>query len=217
MPPEWICEIECADVTVLSDPALFSLWLARMPERRREKIAAFRHAESQRLSLGVGILLYRAMKRKSLDPESAQVSEGPHGKPFLAGHPETQFSLSHAGSWAMCAVCGRPVGCDAETVGRGSAKLARRFFHPEEQKALAEIPDTETWQREFTRIWTRKESLLKATGEGLSRPLNSFSVLSPEDGVRYDERETAEGMRFACCVLGGGEGCFNWRTAGLAP
>jgi len=208
-----ICKITYMDVSPLADPALFADAMSRVPESRKQKIASFRHAESQRLSLGVGLLLVLALEEEGIDGRQARIAEGQWGKPFLPDHPNLHFSLSHSGKWAMCALGNRPLGCDVEATGRGNEKLSKRFFHPEEQQVLAALaPDTRPeWQREFARIWTRKESWLKADGHGLSLGMESFSVLADQPGIHYTEMNGTDGYAFACCILS--EACpqIEWR------
>ena len=215
MQPNHPVEITRMEVAALSEPGLFSSWLDRMPENRKGKVLSLRNAESQRLSLGVGILLFQAMQRRGIDPERAEIAEGLRGKPFLPDVPDFHFSLSHAGVWAMCAVWNRPVGCDAERIGRADLRIARRFFHAEEVAALERETDPEARNRLLTRIWTRKEAYLKWTGEGLYQPMNSFSTLSPPEGIRYCDGTFAEGYAFSCCVYGEKEPIFEQREVTL--
>jgi 4'-phosphopantetheinyl transferase len=53
--------------------------------------------------------------------------------------------------------------------------LAERFFSTRERAGLRALPD-HLRVPAFFACWTRKESFLKATGEGLSFPLADFSV-----------------------------------------
>ena len=208
-----ICKITYMDVSPLADPALFADAISRVPESRKQKITSFRHAESQRLSLGVGLLLVLALEEEGIDGMQVRIAEGQWGKPFLPDHPNLHFSLSHSGKWAMCALGNHPVGCDVEATGRGNEKLTKRFFHPEEQRALAMLaPDTRPeWQREFARIWTRKESWLKADGRGLSKPMESFSVITERPDIHYSEMHGMDGYAFACCMRSAEEPGMEWR------
>jgi 4'-phosphopantetheinyl transferase len=75
---------------------------------------------------------------------------------------------------------GTEVGVDVEPTDRRaeSMKLAERFFAPEEV-ALLRAVEGEARRDLFFAIWTLKEAVIKATGQGLSRALDSFSV-SPD-------------------------------------
>lgn len=196
------CEISCMEVTPLSEEALFQQWLDRMPEYRRRKVLSMQFAEGQRLSLGVGVLLFQALERRGIDGKYVEILETEFGQPYFPQYPEIHFSLSHAGSWAMCAVSRQPVGCDVERTGRGDERLAKYCFAPEELEALGREKSRAAWDQQFTEIWTRKESYLKATGRGLSLQMKSFSSLASEEKVWYDEYPAAEGYVFSCCVLG---------------
>ncbi len=74
------------------------------------------------------------------------------------------------------------------------SSLARRFFAPEEIRDLLAAGDTAAQEAAFFRCWTRKEAVLKATGEGLHFPLSAFAVtLLPGEpaAVRWDLRAGA--------------------------
>jgi 4'-phosphopantetheinyl transferase len=104
---------------------------------------------------------------------------GPFGKPAIApgcGDRGLSFNISHTRGLAACAVtCEDPVGLDVEASDRLTAlDIASRYFAADE---LNTILDAEPEKRRglFFRFWTLKEAFIKATGEGLSRPLDSFA------------------------------------------
>jgi 4'-phosphopantetheinyl transferase len=109
---------------------------------------------------------------------------GPHGLPRLAGDPPPLLvSIAHSGSLAALAVTRTgAVGVDVEGAVNGRLsplRIAERRFAPEEVVALRSAPEGER-AAVFLRIWTRKEAYLKATGEGLARPMSSFAVSASE-------------------------------------
>jgi 4'-phosphopantetheinyl transferase len=103
---------------------------------------------------------------------------GPQGKPTLHDG-RLSFNLSHSGAVAIVAVAPGEVdlGIDVEHVRpmANMEKLVGRFFSPLERTALSSQP-LERREAAFFRLWTRKEAFIKATGKGLTRPLDSFTV-----------------------------------------
>ena len=100
-----------------------------------------------------------------------QFEAGSHGKPSLRGRAgRLDFNLSHGGDLCAVAVAhGRSVGVDIEPWREisGAAELSRTVFSPAEQAAWSLRP-TVGQQRDFLRLWTRKEAVLKAVGLGLA-------------------------------------------------
>ena len=162
----------------LMDAARFDRLALTIPEARREKLAAYRNEGARRLSLAASLLLVRALQDKGLHVDKIALSE--YGKPYLPQLPDFHFSLSHSGNMALCAVSPVPVGCDIELPHKFDPAIARRFFHKTECAWLFSQPEAE--QRDaFFRLWTCKESFIKALGLGLFQPLDSFSVIPGEE------------------------------------
>lgn len=97
----------------------------------------------------------------------------PKGKPVLesaAASRQVHFNLSHSGGIAAVAVTGTaPVGIDIEKVRAidDHEDISKRFFSPDEQMRISALPSSQR-PRAFFEYWTRKESMIKATGEGMS-------------------------------------------------
>jgi 4'-phosphopantetheinyl transferase len=128
---------------------------------------------------GLRILLGRYLER---DPAAIQLEYGKRGKPRLAG-AELTFNLAHSGELAVYAFAGgQELGVDIESLLRipDTLQIARRFFAPEEFEALETLPGAQR-VRAFYRAWTRKEAYVKAVGDGLHTPLDSFCVSLDSD------------------------------------
>lgn len=105
-------------------------------------------------------------------PASAvRLEPTPLGQPRL---PDSAFatSLSHSGPWAAVSVARAAVmGVDIES----SASLARMdelaafMCAPGEQAWLSRLAGGPERRQAMLRLWTRKEAILKARGEGLAR------------------------------------------------
>ncbi len=114
-------------------------------------------------------------------PSALEIRHGTHGKPRLAFPgsihgprlPALAFNLSHTENVLALAVSfGRDVGIDIEAVEPGIDVLAvaEAHFTAEERACLRKLPANERTIA-FYRLWTRRESLAKATGCGITSRL----------------------------------------------
>lgn len=106
-----------------------------------------------------------------------ELRTAPGGKPYFSGGPPF-FSISHAGSIALCAFSRGAVGVDVEAVSAFDPSLLPAF-HPREQAYLRTLP-AGSEAPVLCQLWTRKESLLKARGGVLADLLDQESLLTPE-------------------------------------
>jgi 4'-phosphopantetheinyl transferase len=115
-------------------------------------------------------------------PEDIHFDYGKRGKPFLKGS-SLQFNVSHSDHMAVFALTmDHEIGVDIEKIEpEFKDSVASRFFSQQEYKELQQLSDSEKVPA-FYRIWSKKEALIKALGEGLFAPLDAFSV-SVNDGI----------------------------------
>ena len=200
-----------ADVSCLEDAELFRRLYRQTDAARRERIDRMHFEKDKYLSLGAGVLLRKALNDLGFDAVP-DLAYGAHGKPYFPDLPELHFNLSHSGTKVLCAVSDRSIGCDAEKIGSYNEKLVRRFFHPEECTLLLSAPDASAQTELFYRLWTLKESFLKATGLGLSLPLDSFAVCLRENRISVLQTVCKDpcgfylldfdpGYEYACCIM----------------
>jgi 4'-phosphopantetheinyl transferase len=120
------------------------------------------------------------------DPAGLVFTANQYGKPGVDG-TDLRFNVSHTEDLAVYAIArGREVGVDIERIRPLAAEgIPERFFSPAEVAALRSLP-RDLQPRAFFNCWTRKEAYVKASGEGLSIPLNSFDVtLLPGEPARF--------------------------------
>lgn len=197
--------IYLADCRVLADGVAEERLVSMLPAPRQEKLASLRSAAARRLSLGAGLLLVHALREEDLHPSDYTVDSC--GRPCFPSLPDFHFSLSHSGEMAMCGVSSRPIGCDIEKVRPFDVHLAERFFHPDEWAYLSSLPQ-DTREEGFFRLWTRKESYMKALGLGFSLPMSSFALradgtdalLSGGDGQHWFFRSFTAEDDYYCAV-----------------
>lgn len=142
--------------------------LARVSEQRRELALKFRHEGSRRLCLAAYLLLMDGLRKEYGFTEPPVFDYLPEGKPFIVGHPDIHFNLSHSGDVAVCAIADQPVGIDIETTRKISDSLIDYTMNEKEREIIAASNDK---VMAFLTFWTKKEALLKLTGEGIRNDL----------------------------------------------
>jgi len=131
-------------------------------------------------------------------PEQLKFDYNWHGKPSLCAElieQRVQFNISHSHGLALFAFAlGRRLGVDVELVRPYFAgeKIAELYFSPREVTELRALPPS--LQAEgFFLCWTRKEAYVKARGEGLHIPLESFHVsLTPGQPERLQSDDSRQ-------------------------
>jgi 4'-phosphopantetheinyl transferase len=179
-----------------ASPAL-SRYLS-VPER--ERASRFKFAEDRDAFIAAHALL-RCMLSEEAGPapEEWRFQQADGGKPEIdrsMGQDGLQFSLSHARGLVACAVTRRcALGIDVEYYARPipAIGLAERFFARSEAEWLASQPAADR-NRMFCRLWTLKEAYLKATGQGLAIPLNSFFFTLDPISVAFTAAQTESGQ-----------------------
>lgn len=158
------------EVVVLDDNQIFDElrpYADLLPADRQDKIGRYRFERDKLLSLTAGLLIRRAIGGRTL-------RFGRHGKPYTDEGP--CFSVSHSGRIAAIAVDEREIGMDIEEIPEERRlKIADRFYHPCER---AYVDASDDRRRAFCEIWTRKEAVLKMTGEGIAADLTAFDTTS---------------------------------------
>lgn len=148
-------------------------------------------------------------------PEQVRFAYNKYGKPALAADAfdaPLSFNVSHSKDIALYAIAGgrRRVGLDIEHLREDfdSLTLAERFFSHAEVAALRALP-AEQQRTAFFNCWTRKEAYIKALGEGLSHPLDKFSVsLAPGEpaALLSTDDNPEEASRWSLVELSPGDG-----------
>ncbi len=140
-----------------------------------------------RFIAGRGLLRRILARYLATEPSGLCITYGKNGKPSLADAPGLHFNLAHAEDLALLAVTRLgPVGVDLEHVRRleDASQLVARFFSPGESAAYSRL-EPQLQPAAFFNLWTRKEALLKATGEGIGELLNRVEVsLVPGEPAR---------------------------------
>ena len=152
--------------------------LPLLPPFRREKMLRYIRDTDRRQSVAAWLLLREACRLELGLDEVPPLAWTEQGKPFFPSLPKVHFNLSHCPEAAVCVLDSAPVGVDVEAVQPLDDALLDRVMNLEERREILSDPAPEL---AFLRLWTRKESLLKLTGEGLRADLDR--LLASASGV----------------------------------
>jgi 4'-phosphopantetheinyl transferase len=142
-------------------------WEVALPllsDQRREQCLKFKHELGRKTCAAAYLLLCEGLRQEYGIEDPPVFEYGEHGKPFIVGHPEICFNMSHCREAAICVLSERPVGVDIESIHRYSESLARYTMSDAE---MAQIEQAGRADVEFIRLWTLKEAVLKRSGEGI--------------------------------------------------
>jgi 4'-phosphopantetheinyl transferase len=161
------------------------------PERR-EYALRYRQEQDRRQCLAAYLLLQRALLLEYGIQQVPPFIYGPNGKPAFDGYPDIHFNLSHCSEAVACVIAPHPVGVDVECIDKYDKELAQHTMNDEEYSEILSSPQPEIT---FTKFWTMKESLLKLTGEGISKDIRM--LLSDAERYRF---HTVDLGRYICTV-----------------
>jgi 4'-phosphopantetheinyl transferase len=180
--------------------------VALLSEIERERREAYRFdADQNRFAIGATLVRLLLAANTGSDPVGLPIDRTcpgcgePHGRPRLPGSG-VEVSVSHSGD-RIAVACGRvaAIGVDVESTTRpvDVASLLRRVLSPDETGGPGD----------FTSFWTRKEAVLKATGDGLNVPMTDVTVtgadLAPALLDFRGRPDLAARMRMATLAPGG--------------
>lgn len=181
----------------IADRHLVGLWPLLSADERERALRFVFERDRHWFVAARGFLRDLLSAYTGVTPASLRFTYGERGKPALdPDHgSRVEFNVSHSGGLAVFAITSdSAVGVDVEEVRAldDADCLARQCFAPGEQQELARLMPASRLQA-FFNCWTRKEAYIKALGEGLSCPLESFEVtLAPGDRAGLRSIDGAE-------------------------
>ncbi|MEL7001263.1 MAG: 4'-phosphopantetheinyl transferase superfamily protein [Bacteroidota bacterium] len=115
--------------------------------------------ERRRLNFLTG----RLMLKQMVPDELMKIERTNLGKPYLSNGQ--QFNISHSGALVVCAVSNKQrLGVDSEKVKKVNLQDYDSALNDDDHYSIRNARDK---MKAFYRIWTQKESLMKADGRGI--------------------------------------------------
>ena len=185
-----------------------------LDDGERERAVAFLNArDRQRYTVAHGALRILAARELRVRPSVLRWELGPYGKPELAAPwSGLSTSLSHSADLVAVAItAGRGLGVDIQHLmpRPDVVAMSARFYPPAEAAYVATGRDASARADRFTRLWSRKEAVVKAAG-GRLWPNLTIAVLGrdvvscaePPGAHRVADVPVPAGFRAAVALAG---------------
>jgi 4'-phosphopantetheinyl transferase len=140
--------------------------------------------DKQRFIIARGLLKKTASLYLGVPVPEIQINVGANKKPFISSSSilKLEYNLSHAGNWIIMAFGLGTIGIDVEQMQAdfNYESLLPVCFSSLEQDYIQNKPNS---RELFYRLWTRKESFVKATSKGLDDNLPFLTCLEGEGAL----------------------------------
>ncbi|MED3798682.1 4'-phosphopantetheinyl transferase superfamily protein [Lysinibacillus capsici] len=191
-------DVICVHITGNDRRALITRYLPYLEfisKEKRKRLSRFVRKDDFIRSLASDILVrVLIVNRLNLSNKKIRFTLNDFGKPYLDGG-RIEFNVSHSGEWVVAAVSQFPVGIDVEQIQPVKLDIARRFFSEQEYSDLL-AKEGEEQNHYFFDLWTLKESYVKACGQGLSIPLNSFQFSFKDGELLFKNNHSSKQVFF---------------------
>lgn len=161
--------------------SLFKEYRHILNSKEYEKAKNF-HWEDDFRSYLTGRMVLRILLSKYLDISALDIEFGASGtKPTIHKNDNLKFNLSYSGEYILISLSKTETGVDIEKINPKfdyQSLLESCFAGDENQFILA---DSKNSRRNFFLQWTRKEALLKYTGQGI---IDNLIIVPSMDGTR---------------------------------
>lgn len=175
--------------------------LPKLPVEFQEKIKRFRRWQDAQVSILGRVLLLEGMREiYRCNTEDLSIKYTAHNKPFFE-NSLIKFNISHSGEIAVCAFSADlDLGIDIEFLADIQIE---DFYSQMTENEMEVIRSSNDAKIAFFDYWTQKEAVLKAYGNGLSVPLQSFEILEKHtniNGQNYFLQEVHIEKNYKCYI-----------------
>ena len=156
-----------------------------LSENRREKFERLKKKRDKENCVISYLLLKKALA--DLGINNFEIEVGENGKPFLKNNKNIFFNISHTDGGVAVVADKSPVGIDIQDILPVREGVIERCFSENEREIISKSNSPE---REFTRLWTLKESAVKFNGETVAELKNYCFENSGKSFEKYGKNFT---------------------------
>ncbi|AHM58282.1 4'-phosphopantetheinyl transferase [Flammeovirgaceae bacterium 311] len=162
----------------------YQKYLDQLPAEFQNQILKYRNWEDAQRSLYGKLLLKSGLEYLQLNGyKLSDIKYSAHQRPYF--DHTFDFNIAHSGEFVLCAISKtHKVGVDIEEVRATELNDFHDYFNGQEWE---KIINSNQHFHEFYKLWTQKEAIIKASGEGLSIPLKEVLIKDNEAVVNNEK------------------------------
>ncbi|MDC3412618.1 4'-phosphopantetheinyl transferase superfamily protein [Aquibacillus sp. 3ASR75-11] len=153
--------------------------IKKIPGSEISRLQKYHHPQDRNNSL-LGLLLSQKLNEDYLK-QPVEISRDDKNRPYISNPYQFggDFNISHSNFWVICSITkDGKVGVDIEKRLRTDLSISKEFMSNEELKQFNKLVPKDQ-QDIFYKLWTLKESFVKATGEGIKYPMKNITFDIP--------------------------------------
>ncbi len=150
------------------DSRFFELALEKLPPQKQEAIRKIKHKMTAQESILGWTMVFEAFKKYSNIEPQLVFSE--NGKPYFE-NTQFYFNISHSDGTVCAAVAKCEIGIDVQRIKPASLAMKNRVLSSGEFQAVGQSDNPD---ERFIDFWSKKESYLKYTGQGIAQDLKKL-------------------------------------------
>jgi 4'-phosphopantetheinyl transferase len=170
--------------------------MSSISKYKQQRISKIKHTRNKYQSLIGDILIRNIIIRKNIRQTNNEIEivQDTYSKPYLKGDVSFNFNISHSKDWVVCAISSSIVGIDIEFMDKNlDVNIFNNHLSEDEFYSLKEKGFK---SEEFYKLWTLKESYVKAVGKGLYIPFQSFSIIEGFNQIKVQSESKEESFYF---------------------
>ncbi len=160
-----------------------------------KKAHSLRNNQDKYLILFSDLFVKHILKIHNTSFATLELSYNKHGKPYFNNKNAPEFNIAHSGEYVICGFDEYPVGIDIEQIKQMDFSDTD-YFLSNREKTMLNATNSSNQLSLLYKIWTVKESYLKAIGTGLSsnKQLSDLSVVVDNSDLKlfYNDKNITD-------------------------
>jgi len=186
--------VNCMDITEFGDE-LYEEVRHIVSEERRIKAERYHNLDDSKRCICADLLLRYGLYQKTGKVGDINITFNEFGKPFIKNMIDFKYNITHSGKWVAIVYGNTDAGIDVERIQKGREEIADFCFSEEEKLFIYNKADKYEQVKQFTKLWTMKESYIKFLGTGFSTNLDSFSINALEGVITNRDGEVKKDIK----------------------